>query len=119
MIITQAIFEAHMFIEFLEKCSAIKIPIIPGIFVPSSYKQLQMMLSITQVPFPDKKLQMFERHANNVEDFQKFSLSYFEELIHDILGNRIRDIRIVHFFTMNDLEFTEKIVRKFEFCNYK
>jgi len=72
-IITQLCFSATKIKEFITNCRDldIKIPIIPGIFVPNSYRSLQRMCNITRVQIPNDLLAQYEKLSDDEEEFKK------------------------------------------------
>ena len=61
-LITQIFFSSETFLKFMENCRThqIKVPIIPGIYVPSSFEELMRIIKITNINVPDDILRAHE-----------------------------------------------------------
>lgn len=115
-IITQVCFSSETFLNFVKKCrsAGITIPIIPGIFIPPSYKSLQAMCRISQVPIPDIN---GEYRALKDEDvnFRKYALEKAYQMINEIFNNDYEKLNGVHFFSLNNFIQIKEIINRFDF----
>lgn len=104
ILISQIFFRAEIFIEFVRECRKIgiskDIKILPGLFLPSNYRQLEKILEITKVSIDDDLLIQFKNCAN----FQSFSLNFFKKLINEINRKSPEFIPGFHFFTLNNFD---------------
>jgi methylenetetrahydrofolate reductase (NADPH) len=105
-LITQVIFDAQKFIEFVVKSreNDVKIPIIPGIFIPESFQQLTKMLEITKTSMNNVTLMSFKQHENDSEKFINHALKFTKILITEINEKSPEFIAGFHFYTMNNLD---------------
>ncbi|XP_050093497.1 methylenetetrahydrofolate reductase [Anopheles aquasalis] len=125
-LLTQTLYDAASFFRYRDRCRAagITIPIIPGIYLPHSYRQLQTMLNITRVAMAPGVRATFEAHREDTpEAFEAFVVQYFVELVRELLqsnaiepdGSSSDPVRLVHFFTFNKFSLLEKVISQLEF----
>ncbi|XP_050075183.1 methylenetetrahydrofolate reductase [Anopheles maculipalpis] len=118
-LLTQTLYDAGSFFRYREKCRqvGITIPIIPGIYLPHSYRHLQIMLNLTRISLPPEVDGAFAAHANDTpEQFEAFVVDYFTGVLRELLEpNRAapRDpIKLVHFFSFNKFPLIQKMLQK-------
>jgi methylenetetrahydrofolate reductase (NADPH) len=105
-IITQMFFDNSKYYEFVKKCRAaeINVPIIPGIKVLKSVKQVQSLPKLFHIDLPNElvnELQESPEHAVAI------GIAWAAKQVHDLLSN---DVNNIHFFLMNDVENVIEIV---------
>lgn len=119
MILTQVVFSAEKFIEFIRKCRdagiSSNIPIIPGLYIPFTFDELNLLLRITKVTINSEIYEKFKSLKDDPEGFKNFSLSFLTKIIHDIQENSPEVIRGFHFFTMNNFEMVQRLVKIIKF----
>lgn len=118
-IITNTCFSFDHLVEFIRSCRAIGItvPIIPGIYVPSSYDALEKMLNICKVVVPSHQMAMFKRYKNDGEHFKTYAIENAVNLLTQIFAFDEHTIYGVHFFTLNKYEHIFEVVQKCDFAN--
>lgn len=113
-ILTQVTFSSDEFCNFVRNCRDVGISdtfsIIPGLYIPSSYAELNRVCNITKVSLPSKLRDEFELLQNDVEKFRKHSLSFTKDLIRNIQRDCPEHIRGFHFYTMNDLTMLKRLM---------
>jgi methylenetetrahydrofolate reductase (NADPH) len=119
VILTQVVFSAEKFVEFVRKCRDIGIsrhvPIIPGLYIPYNFKELNSILKITKVSIDLEIYQTFEGLKEDPEEFQKFSLTFTTNMIKSIQQTSPEFIRGFNFFTMNNFQMIHKLVELVNF----
>lgn len=115
-IITQVCFSSETFLNFVKKCRSvgITIPILPGIFIPPSYKSLQAMCRICQVQVPDKGEQ-YEVLKDDDVNFRTYALEKAYQMITNIFNNEFEKLSGVHFFSLNNFIQIKEIINRFDF----
>ncbi|XP_055389135.1 methylenetetrahydrofolate reductase (NADPH)-like [Condylostylus longicornis] len=113
-IITQLCFSTDSIINFIKKCREIGIyqPVIPGVFVPTSWSNLEKMVKITKVSMETSLLKQFESYKADDERFKEFSTKTFENMIKELVFNKKSYCNGVHLFTLNSFEVAQRIVNK-------
>ncbi|XP_058055388.1 methylenetetrahydrofolate reductase (NADPH) [Anopheles bellator] len=121
-LLTQTLYDAASFFHYRDRCRAagISIPIVPGIYLPHSYRQLQTMLGFTRVTLPPSVRDAFEAHAGDTpEEFEAFVVEYFSGVVRELLDpieTSIDDpVKLVHFFTFNNLSLLQKVLDRVKF----
>lgn len=116
-IITQICFSFEALAKFIEECRSLGIncPIIPGVFVPTSYTSLVKMCEICKVTIPENQLELYQAAKNDIERFAEVAAAKTCELLDQIFGWEYEKIYGVHFFTLNKLKQVEAIVKKYDF----
>jgi len=118
-IITQVIFSAEKFVEFVKKCRKIGIPqhisIIPGLYIPRSIRELDKILALAKTTIDPEFKDVLMQLEQNPEAFNIASISYVTKLINDIQETSPEFIRGFHFFTMNNFELVQRLTRKINF----
>lgn len=118
-IITNTCFSYENLIEFVRSCRAIgiNVPIIPGIYVPSSYTELHKMCNICKVEVPHSQMCMYERYKNDSERFITYAIENTVNLVTQIFNNDEHPIYGVQFFTLNKYDHIYEVVEKCDFAN--
>lgn len=116
-IITNICFSFEQLVDFIRSIRAIGItvPIIPGIFVPTSYDALQKMCNICQINVPSDQLEIFEQLKMDNERFQAYAIENAIQLLTQLFTFDEYPIYGVHFFTLNKYDHIVAIVEK---CNH-
>jgi methylenetetrahydrofolate reductase (NADPH) len=107
---TQMFFDTSKYIEFFESCRkcGIDVPIIPGLKILKSVKQLQSLPRNFYIDFPDQLVnEVLESPDHVVEIGINWAMKQAEELLS--FG-----VPAVHFYIMNDTESVLKVVKKFQ-----
>jgi methylenetetrahydrofolate reductase (NADPH) len=119
VILTQVVFSADKFIEFVNRCRKIgissDIPIIPGLYIPHNFDELNLMLKITKVSMDSTAYEKFRSLKDDCEGFKDFSLSFMTKMIHDIQENSQEFIKGFHFFTLNNFEMVQRLINVIDF----
>lgn len=117
LIITQAVYEAELYLKFVKECRTIGITaeILPGLYVPNNYVMFKKMERITGAIAPFELAHALERVKDNEVEFQKIANEWVIQLIRNLLcpGNQGL-CKGVHFFTMNNLEQINAVVNEIE-----
>lgn len=105
-IFTQLFFDNDKFYKYLEsvKKAGINIPVIPGIMPVRSLKQIDKMLSMTHVTFPNKFKNQLEKYPN---DTKKISIEFCISQCRDLISNGVKGL---HFFTLNHSDMVSEIL---------
>lgn len=116
---TQVVFSVAKFVEFVRKCREIEISsevfIIPGLYIPFNFKELNLVLRITKVAMDPATYKKFEELKDDDEQFKKLSLAFMTNLIRGIQETSSEFIRGFHFFTMNHFEMIQSLVEFIDF----
>lgn len=117
-IVTNTCFSFECLSGFIKACRAIDImvPIVVGVYIPSSYDELMKMCDISRINVPEDQLANYRLHRNDRERFAAYASENAETFLKRIFnldaGERIYG---VHFFTLNRYDHIYDIVRKFHF----
>ncbi|XP_043517508.1 methylenetetrahydrofolate reductase isoform X2 [Frieseomelitta varia] len=112
-IITQIVFEANIFIKFVNDCKkiGINVPIIPGIFPILNYMCLQKMAKICNIKVPKIILNTLECIKDNNEKVHNYAVEIATNIIKEIIASKTTCG--FHFFTLNkpslSLEICDKL----------
>lgn len=119
IILTQVVFSADKFVDFVENCRRIGIPsevfIIPSLYIPRNMDELNSILRITKAPM---KSEVYERLAavkNDPEEFRRLSLSITIKTFGNIRLNSPEHIRGFHFITMNHFDPLQSLIEVVDF----
>lgn len=120
VIITQIVYEANIFIDFVRNCRECKImiPIMPGIFVPCSFESMKFMAELTKAPIPTSIFRDYEVFKDDEQLFKEFSIQSTVKLMKDILNTLTKDNQKLigfHFFTMKNFNEISKVLTYFDF----
>lgn len=118
-IITNTCFIFEHLADFVRSCRAIGItvPIIPGIYVPSSYAELHKMVNISKVPVPPEQMEVYERYKDDSQRFITYAIENAVNLLTQLFTFQEHPIYGVQFFTLNKYEHIFEVVRKSDFAN--
>ncbi len=108
-IVTQMFFDNQRFFEFVDECrkAGIKVPIIPGLKVINSMRQLTSLPKNFQISIPDEladEIQENPKHAKTIG--VNWAVRQCEELFNN-------NVRCIHFFVLNDVRSVLKVVKQF------
>ncbi len=108
-IVTQMFFDNQYYWKFVNLCreEGIQVPIIPGIKVLKSAKQLQSIPRLFHVNFPDV---LVDEIVSNPEHSQEIGLRWAIQQTRELLEG---GAPCVHFYVMNDAVQVADVVRKF------
>uniref|UniRef100_A0A182PQF1 Uncharacterized protein n=1 Tax=Anopheles epiroticus TaxID=199890 RepID=A0A182PQF1_9DIPT len=121
-LLTQTLYDAQSFLRYRDRCreAGISIPIIPGIYIPHSYRHLQVMLKLTRIELAPMVQTAFEAHADDApEQFEAFMVQYFVKVVRELLESNVTSsssdpIKLVHFFTFNKFGLLQQVLQKLE-----
>lgn len=118
-IITNTCFNINQLAEFIKLCRhiGITVPIIPGIYVPTSFDEMTQMCKICNVIIPANQMEIFQRYQHDNELFAKFAIENATKFITQIFQFDFERMPGVHFFTLNKYEHIVKVVQKCDFVN--
>lgn len=108
-ITTQMFFDNKSFFSFVEKCRAagITVPIIPGLKVLKSTRQLQTIPKHFYIDFPDELVNQVNENPKHVKEIGKeWAIKQCQELLD--FG-----VPCLHFYIMNDADTVRDVVKKF------
>lgn len=108
-ITSQMFFNNQAFFDYLELCRAegITVPIIPGIKILKSVKQLQTLPRNFYIDFPDELVDEVMENPDHVKEIGlKWAMKQTEGLLN-------YGVPCVHFYIMNDTDSVLEIVKKF------
>lgn len=116
-IITQICFSATKILQFIAKCrdAGIKVPIIPGIFIPSTYNALLSMCQMCKIKNPEEQYQMYHTLKDQSKAFQDYAVENTVKLLNDLFLNGDDTVTGVHFFTLNNFELVKRVASNFDF----
>ena len=103
-------FDTSKYISFAKDCkeSGIDVPIIPGLKILKSVKQLQSLPRNFYIDFPDELVtEVLESPDHVIEVGINWAMKQAEELLN--FG-----VPAIHFYIMNDTESVLKVVKKFQ-----
>lgn len=119
VILTQVVFSSGKFVEFVKNCRKIEItsrvPIIPGLHIPRTFKELNFLLNFTKATMPKEIFNQFQQLEHQPEAFEDLALSFTIKLIQEINESSPEFIRGFHFFTMNHLKMVKKLLEVIDF----
>lgn len=119
IILTQVVFSADKFIDFVRRCRLIGISseviIIPGLYIPFNISELDFVLRITKASIDSEVYDRFALLKNDPEEFKRFSLSITIKMIEDVRLKSPELIRGFHFFTMNHFEMIQSLIQLVNF----
>ncbi|CAO1413749.1 unnamed protein product [Diamesa serratosioi] len=117
VILTQVIFSAEKFVEFVRNCRkvGIQVPILPGLYIPHNYKELKRIINLTKIQMPEDIYQHFKSRRENDEEFKNYSINWMMTVIKDIKQKSPEFISGYHFFTMNNFEMIQKCIQLIDF----
>tara|TARA_B100001029_G_scaffold174859_1_gene175483 strand:- start:818 stop:1756 length:939 start_codon:yes stop_codon:yes gene_type:complete len=107
-IITQMFFKNEHFYNFVSECrnAGIQVPIIPGLKLLSSVKQLKSIPKNFYVDLPDELVDEVNENPDFIKDIGQ---NWCKKQCEDLLNN---DVNNLHFYIMNHADTILKIVEK-------
>ncbi len=108
-ITTQMFYDTTNYINFVKHCRSIGIecPIIPGLKILKSVKQLKSLPKNFYIHFPD---QLVEEVLANPEHVKEIGVNWACKQIEELLNF---DVPAVHFYIMNDVNTVTNVVKRF------
>ena len=106
---TQMFFDNSRYFNFVKECKniGISVPIIPGLKILSSVKQLQNIPKTFHIDFPDELINEVNENPEHVEEIGvNFAKKQVEELLNFGVPN-------VHFYIMNKPQAVIEVVKSF------
>lgn len=115
-IVTNFCFSFKDFSDFVKSCRdiGITVPILPGIFVPSSYTSLMQMCKICKVKTPDD-IATYRSLKNQENEFRDYVVSSTVKFIDQLLNDDFEKMYGLHFFTLNKYENVYEILKTLNF----
>uniref|UniRef100_A0A182LXW8 Uncharacterized protein n=1 Tax=Anopheles culicifacies TaxID=139723 RepID=A0A182LXW8_9DIPT len=98
-LLTQTLYDAESFFRYREQCrtAGISIPIIPGIYVPYSYRHLRAMLNLTRITLLPAMDAAFAAHANDdPAQFEAFVVEHFVGVLRELLEPNVTSSDPIH-----------------------
>lgn len=116
-IITQICFSSAKIIQFIAECRefGITVPIIPGIFVPSTYNGLLTMCGLCKIKLPEEEYRLFDLLKDKPKEFQEYAVETNIKLLNDLFTNGEHPVMGVHFFTLNNFNLMKRVISNFDF----
>lgn len=116
-IITQTCFSSTKIVQFIAKCRdvGIKVPIVPGVFIPSSYNALMSMCRLCNIRVPEEEFRIYKLLKEDLEAFQDYAVGNAIKLLNDLFHNDEDVVVGVHFFTLNNFELVKRVTSNFDF----
>lgn len=108
-IVTQMFFDNQKYHTFVKKCreAGITVPIIPGLKVLKSIKQLQSLPKLFNIDLPKDLVNEIKNHPEHAPQIGK---EWASKQVADLLQN---DVRAIHFFLMNDVDNVIDIIQQY------
>lgn len=109
-IISQIVFDANEFIEFVARCRAVGIlvPILPGLLPIQSAESAKHVIKFCQVKLPSEFIDFLEK--NDEPARIAYSIDFFVDLCRKLLDSKFTTG--LHFYTMNDFRLVKSILSK-------
>ncbi|XP_037029139.1 methylenetetrahydrofolate reductase [Bradysia coprophila] len=119
-IITQTCFSSAKIKEFIRNCRdvGIRVAIVPGIFVPSTFNSLLAMCRICKIRVPTEEFQMYKMLKDDSKTFQHYAVQSTVRLLNDLLHKDDDEAAAavgVHFFTLNNFAMIHRVIANFDF----
>ncbi|XP_043260104.1 methylenetetrahydrofolate reductase [Colletes gigas] len=111
-IITQVVFEANVFIKFVNDCKeiGINVPIIPGILSIPNYASLEKMSKICNFKVPQNILDILQPIKDNNDEVHNYGIKLVTNIINDIFASETT--YGFHLFTLNRTLLSTEICNK-------
>lgn len=106
---TQMFYDTRHYFNFVEQCRAadIRVPIIPGLKIIRSVKQLQSIPRHFYVNFPDDFVNEILENPKHVRELGiSHAIKQCEELLN-------ANVPVVHFYVMNDVKSVAQVIERF------
>lgn len=106
-IITQMFFDNSKYYDFVKKCrdNGINVPIIPGLKLFKTVKQLDVLPQIFSIDLPQE---LVNEVQGNPEHVEVIGQKWLKKQVYDLLEH---DVKNLHFFLMNDANKVLEIVK--------
>lgn len=116
-VITQTCFSSTQILQFIANCRdvGITVPIVPGIYIPSSYKALIAMCRVCKVKVPEEDFRVYKLLRNDPKEFQDYAVEITTKLLHGLFSYDEDPVGGVHFFTLNNFELLKRVTSNFDF----
>lgn len=110
-IISQLFFEPNMFFAFLERCekSGINVPILPGIMIITSLKQITKLTQMCGASIPKELMERLNQHQDDPEAIKQIGIDEAVKLCKKL---KERNIPGLHFFVMNQSEAITSVLQR-------
>ncbi len=110
-VISQLFFEPNMFLAFLERCekSGITVPILPGIMIITSLKQLTKLTQMCGASIPKALKDKLEKHQDDPEAIKQIGI---DEAVKLCLKLKEKNIPGLHFFVMNQAKAISSVLQR-------
>lgn len=110
-IISQIVFVAEEFIEFVAKCrrAGISVPIIPGLLPIHSAESAKHVAKFCQVRLPSEFIGFLER-TDDEQTRIAYSVDFFVDLCQKLLESQ--STNGLHFYTMNHFELVKSVLSR-------
>lgn len=110
-IITNICFSYNHLIDFIKICQqqGVSVPILAGVYIPSSYSDLIKMSRKCKFSIPDSLLRILRQHRDNDCAFQAIAIDNAVSLIKRLFEANIYGI---HYFTLNKYKLIHKVLAK-------
>lgn len=92
-----------------------KVFIIPGLYIPFNWEELNLVLQITKVSMDPETYENFKFLKDEASKFEELGLDFITKLIHDVKKTSPEFIRGFHFFTMNSFKMVQKLIKTIGF----
>lgn len=118
-IITNTCFVIDQLAEFIKSCRSIGItvPIIPGVYVPTTFTELNQMCNICKVTVPTDQMEQYRRYQNDNEQFSAYAIENAVNLLTQIFAFDFEKVNGCHFFTLNKYENVLEVIKRCDFVN--
>lgn len=101
--------------DFVKLCrtKGIKIPILIGIYIPNNLQALKTILHITSVQMSQEDYQEYQQQAEKGQTFfHDYAVEQSTTMIRTLMANENLNVYGFQFFTMNQFENVQKVLRK-------
>ena len=118
-IITQICFEYNKMADFIKSVreKGIQVPVIPGVFIPTSFKSLMRMCEICKITCPAEKLIEYTARKDDDAKFNKYAISEAAKFLDSLFQNGPDKVYGVHFFTLNKYGNVLEVLKRYNFNN--
>ena len=107
-IVTQMFFDNQRFFEFVKLCrdTGITVPIIPGLKIVNSVRQLSKLPKTFHISIPDALVDEIQENPKHVKEI---GISWATRQCEKLLNH---DVKCIHFYIVNDVNSVVEVVRK-------
>lgn len=109
-IVTQMFFDNQEFYDFVEGCRAegIDVPIIPGLKLLTTQKQLSLLPKAFSVNIPDELVRAIEDSSTPAERTE-IGIDFMTRQCEDLLNHGVTNL---HFFVMKDVQRLKRVIKE-------